>query len=245
MKAIDICYTPLDTPEAPEYSVEKVKQWITENTETLQPCVEELCRRGLAGQNDVEKYPWKLVFAFWNEYGGWLNEFDKKFPELSKYLHEAFNLSEDELESILLLPMNNNIQGRGFWHNDGDRAGYRMYLHYENMNEDMLFLRKTVVPYDQSTWVKIKEENSDTWNDNILQSPALQCVITKPNQCFYLNNYRSAHATYVKDKPKNIPRIAVIINPKNVPEDDSLVVKSAKKFKEQAILWSNNVSETI
>jgi len=25
MKAIDICYTPLDAPEAPEYSVEEVK----------------------------------------------------------------------------------------------------------------------------------------------------------------------------------------------------------------------------
>ena len=42
MKAIDICYTPLDLPEPPEYSVEEVKQWIIENTDELQECVKDL-----------------------------------------------------------------------------------------------------------------------------------------------------------------------------------------------------------
>ena len=109
MKKNDICYTPLDVSNAPDYSIDDVKTWITENTETLQQCVDDLCKRGLAAQKDAEKYPWRLVFAYWNEYGGWLNDFDKKFPELSRYMHEAFNLKEDELESILLLPMNNDV----------------------------------------------------------------------------------------------------------------------------------------
>ena len=59
----------------------------------------------------------------------------------------------------------------------------------------------------------------------------------KPNQCFYLNKYCSAHATYVEKQPKDLPRIAVIINPKEIPTDDSLVTKSAEKFKDYAIMY--------
>ena len=33
MKAIDICYTPLDLPEPPEYSVDEVKQWLIERSD--------------------------------------------------------------------------------------------------------------------------------------------------------------------------------------------------------------------
>ena len=226
MKKNDICYTPLDVSNAPDYSIDDVKTWITENTETLQQCVDDLCKRGLAAQKDAEKYPWRLVFAYWNEYGGWLNDFDKKFPELSRYMHEAFNLKEDELESILLLPMNNDVTGYGFWHNDGDRAGYRMYL---NNDVGSLFLRKTKTAYDENHWMKIVESD-DTWNDNELERTEHECKLLSSNQCFFLNNHRSAHATYIEKKPQNIPRIAVIINPKEVPTDDSLVINSAKKI---------------
>ena len=233
MKAIDICYTPLDVSKSPDYSIDDVKTWITENTETLQQCVDDLCKRGLSGQKDVDKYPWQLVFAYWDEYGGWLNDFDKKFPELSKYMHEAFNLKEDELESILLLPMNNNVTGYGFWHNDGDRAGYRMYL---NNDVGSLFLRKTKTPYDSNHWPRIVEDD-DTWNDNKLEKTEYECKLLSSNQCFFLNNHRSAHATYTEKKPQDIPRIAVIINPKKIPTDDSLVVNSAKKYKDYAIMY--------
>ena len=229
----DICYTPLDVSNAPDYSIDDVKTWITENTETLQQCVDDLCKRGLSGQKDVDKYPWRLVFAYWNEYGGWLNNFDKKFPELSRYMHEAFNLKEDELESILLLPMNNDITGYGFWHNHGDKAGYRMYL---NNDVGSLFLRKTKKPYDSNHWVKIKECD-ETWNDSELERTEHECKLLSSNQCFYLNNFRSAHATYVEEQPKDLPRIAVIINPKEVPTDDSLVINSAKKYKDYAIMY--------
>ena len=44
----DICYTPLDVSNAPDYSIDDVKTWITENTETLQKCVDDLCKRGLS-----------------------------------------------------------------------------------------------------------------------------------------------------------------------------------------------------
>jgi len=237
MKAIDICYTPLDLPEPPEYSVEEVKQWIIENTDELQECVKDLCSRGMAAQDIGYKYPWRLVFAFWDEYGGWLNDFDKKFPELSKYMHEVYNISENELTSIILLPMNNNLQGRGFWHNDGDRGGYRMYLNYENFDKDYLLLRKTKEPYDDDNFKYISETHDD-WDDGLLQKEEYKCKMIRPNQCFYVNNYRSAHATYVNETPKDIPRIAVIANPKEIPTDDSLVVNSAKKFKDYAIIYN-------
>ena len=236
MKSNDVCYTPLDVPEPPEYSVDEVKQWIIENTDELQPCVKDLCSRGMAAQDIDYKYPWRLVFAYWDEYGGWLNDFDKKFPELSKYLHEVYNISEDELTSIILLPMNNNLQGRGFWHNDGDRGGYRMYLNYENFGEDSLLLRKTKEPYNHNNFKSISETDNN-WDDGFLQKKEYECKMIKPNQCFYLNKYCSAHATYVEKQPKDLPRIAVIINPKEIPTDDSLVTKSAEKFKDYAIMY--------
>ena len=62
----------------------------------------------------------------------------------------SIKASEDELESILLLPMNNNVTGYGFWHNDGDKAGYRMYL---NNDVGSLFLRKTKKPYESKTYI--------------------------------------------------------------------------------------------
>ena len=215
MKAIDICYTPLDVPEPPEYSVDEVKQWIIKNTDELQECVKDLCSRGMAAQEVGYKYPWRLVFAYWDEYGGWLNDFDKKFPELSKYMHEVYNISE----------------------NDGDRGGYRMYLNYENFDEDSLLLRKTKEPYDDDNFRYISETHDD-WDDSLLQKEEYKCKMIRPNQCFYVNNYRSAHATYVNETPKNIPRIAVIANPKEIPTDDSLVVNSAKKYKDYAIIYN-------
>jgi hypothetical protein len=132
--------------------------------------------------------------------------------------------------------MNNNLQGRGFWHNDGDRGGYRMYLNYENFDEDSLLLRKTKEPYNYNNW-EIINETMNEWDDSILQKKEYKCKMIKPNQCFYVNNYRSAHATYVNETPKDIPRIAVIANPKEIPTDDSLVVNSAKKYKDYAIMY--------
>ena len=54
--------------------------------------------------------------------------------------------------------MNNNLQGRGFWHNDGDRGGYRMYLNYENFDKDYLLLRKTKEPYTYDDYQYICEK---------------------------------------------------------------------------------------
>ena len=39
----DICYTPLDVSNAPDYSIDDVKTLINENTETLQQCLDDLC----------------------------------------------------------------------------------------------------------------------------------------------------------------------------------------------------------
>ena len=111
-----------------------------------------------------------------------------------------------------------------------------MYLNYENFDEDSLLLRKTKEPYNHNNWEIIDEDN-DEWDDNLLQKKEYKCKMIRPNQCFYVNNYRSAHATYVNETPKGIPRIAVIANPKEIPIDDSLVVNSAKKYKDYAIMY--------
>ena len=135
------------------------------------------------------------MFAYWNEYGGWLNDFNKKFPELSRYMHEAFNLKEDELESILLLPMNNDITGYGFWHNDGDKAGYRMYL---NNDVGSLFLRKTKKPYEFITFnsgATSHDEIDDGVKETLEELEELQKLVID-----YVNTYH-----YVYDGGEHTP----------------------------------------
>ena len=110
-----------------------------------------------------------------------------------------------------------------------------MYLNYENFDEDYLLLRKTKEPCDNFKYIS---ETHDGWDDSLLQKKEYKCKMIKPNQCFYVNNYRSVHATYVNETPKDIPRIAVIANPKEIPTDDSLVVNSAKKYKDYAIIYN-------
>ena len=64
--------------------------------------------------------------------------------------------------------------------------------------------------------------------------------MTAPHQSFYLNNYRAVHAPTM-----NTPgiRIAGFVVPKTAYEDvvkarmKKIIVDSAEKFKEHAILW--------
>ena len=94
MELIDILYTPLDVLPKPDYDIGSLQNWLNSNHTKLAKFKEFLAGTGNTAEKIIENYPWDLTVAYFNvnDTGpGWLGDFDKTFPELSKYLYECFN----------------------------------------------------------------------------------------------------------------------------------------------------------
>jgi hypothetical protein len=242
MKPADIVYTPLDLPSPPTFDKARLYEWIgTNHTNPIQTEIKNTYKNAVAESKFGEAYPWDLVFAHWNLGNhklGWMNEFKEIFPELSYYLYNVFNIDEEDLGQISLLPIRQTSNGIGFWHNDKDSYGMRVYLDFENNSDNSLLVKKTKLPLDQ--WEPLGLSRDYNWNPDHLQKEVLTCKMIKPNQCFYINNMRSVHTTYVT-KPSR--RIAAFIsglpsaNEKIWKITEDIIVSSAKKYKDHAIMW--------
>jgi hypothetical protein len=134
------------------------------------------------------------------------------------------------------LPIRPHVTGVSFWHSDSDITGFRYYLECEHHLENPLLMRKTIEPYEELNGVVVPF-NGD---DDKLQKETLVCKMTSPHQAFYLNNCRAVHAPTMF-----VPslRIAGFVVPKILYEkiirarSTDLIVNSALKFKDHAILW--------
>lgn len=229
MEPIDICYTPLDIPIRPNIDMHKFMEWIKKVYP--QSCKETNIH---AEKSFGDKYTWDLVFA--SSYGKWQNDFDKEFPELARYCYEGFNIKSYELNTVLFLPVRPSVNGIGFWHNDVDPCGFRFYIECEHYKENPLLLRKTTEQYNIVNPFSIPlGEDSDK-----LQKEIFNCKMTNPHMSYYLNNFRAVHAPSI-----TIPstRIAVLLTVKQVfvkavlERTRDLVVSSARKYEDYAILW--------
>jgi hypothetical protein len=229
MQSIDICYTPLDIPIRPNINIPKFMSW-------AQNVYPQSCKKNAPNaENDIGKdYPWDLVWGAWD--GVWQNDFDKQFPELAKYCYKAFNIQRHELGGAVFLPIRKTVTGTSFWHNDVDPTGFRFYLECEHHNENPLLLRKTIVPYTELTPIIVQLNNDDTR----ISQEVINCKMIDPHMAYYLNNFRSVHAPTM-----NVPgiRIAAFITVKKVYQEivrkrtNNMIVSSAIKFKDHAILW--------
>ena len=229
MEPIDICYTPLDIPVRPDIDMHKFMSWIKQVYP--QPCKEkEIHAEKTIGQD----YPWDLVFASSN--GVWQNNFDNEFPELAKYCYEAFNMKRYELNTVLFLPVRPSITGTGFWHNDIDPGGYRFYLECEHYNDNPLLLRKTKLPYPERESIVVPIGG----DDDRLQKEIFNCKMSNPHMAYYLNNCRSVHAPMMTT-PGTRVAVLLTINRAHteavLKRNRDLVVSSAIKYKDYAILW--------
>ena len=105
MNIFDIVYTPLDTPKMPDVDVAKLLEWINENHSKLHGHNKKLIESGFTSEGHLgDNYPWKLTPVYFNNEiisTGWLNDFDKKFTDLSTYFHTAFGLDADQVEAVV------------------------------------------------------------------------------------------------------------------------------------------------
>ena len=229
MEPIDICYTPLDIPIRPNVDIEKFLAWA--KSVYPQPWKETAPN----AENKIkEDYPWDLVWGAYN--GIWRDNFDQEFPELANYCYQAFKIHRHELEGAIFLPVRKTVSGTSFWHNDVDPTGFRFYLECQHHIENPLLLRKTKIPYIERVGISV-HLNGD---DDRLSQEIFNCKMIDPHMSYYLNNYRSVHALTMY-----VPgiRIAAFITVKKQYQrivqkrTRDLIVSSATKFKDYAILW--------
>ena len=229
MESIDICYTPLDIPKRPDIDISKFLSW-AQNVYPQPYKTQSTNAEGVIGK----EYPWDLVWGAWD--GAWQNNFDNEFPELATYCYRAFNIQRHELGGVIFLPVRKTVTGTSFWHNDVDSTGFRFYLECEHHIENPLLLRKTIIPYTELTSIVVQLNGN---NDRISQE-IFNCKMIDPHMAYYLNNFRSVHAPTM-----NVPgiRIAAFITVKKIYQEivrkrtNDMIVASATKFKEHAILW--------
>ena len=233
MTPIDIIFTPLDSPPMPEVDIPLLRSWMSDAIKTQ---VYEN-RADAYARVDPLLYPWLPVYAKIQK--EWYNQFDQIFPELASYFHQAFKVNEEDVLDVNLLPLKDDKEGVHFWHGDPDLNGLRFYI-YNKQPEDFLYMAQTKLPIMSQAEIGLprnpKKED--------FQSKILKPKLPFENQPFYLNNIRSIHA--VNSKMKNSGRISVTValdrKMNLITNLENLVVNSAKKFSEYAILWSNDAS---
>jgi hypothetical protein len=240
MELLDILYTPLDLPPPPKVDVAELQSWMDDNKKIIhavnmhaydiQLC---LC------QNKKIVWPWDHSFAYYNwanQGPGWIANFDKKFPELSKYMYEVFDIPIEELGNIVILPVKTKHIGHGFLHADPGDFGLRIYLEFEHIGENKLFIQKTKLPYEHNIWPV--EYPIDP---NLLQPEEIECKTLSPRSCWFVNNVRAFHRTYTAVENSN--RIAVIVSGTYDGEKPIMdrmkdkIIASAEKYKDYAVLW--------
>lgn len=235
---LDILYTILDVKPQPDYEIEDLRNWLANNYVPLSRYRHIFHELGIA-ERVVENYPWDLTVAYFNAADtgpGWLNGFDKEFPELSKYLYEAFGLPLEEVGVIIFLPMREKHKGLGFWHNDIDIAGLRLFFEIDDVTKNKLLMRRMKEPYDKRPNIQLPM-NEEAY----LQKEVFECKILSDKQCHFLNNIRGAHATYTEELGTN--RIAAFVTGKLNNQQKffdlvkPLILRSAELYKEHVIMW--------
>jgi hypothetical protein len=236
---INVLYTPLDCAPQPEIDLIEFKNWIRIYWEAAGERREHLKKIGKVGEDKVPNFPWKLTVVY-NSHDGWAGNFEKKFPELTDYFVKAFDLELSDIVTVLLLPVKEDHEGLGFWHQDHDDYGLRMYIDFSDPGGKLL-LKKTKLPYDTQPKISPRYFSKGLAPniEDFLEDDVRECKIVDPKQCFFLNNIRSAHATWTSKS--NVSRIAVIVyhngSDSVLSKIEKLVLRSVEKYKDYAVTW--------
>ena len=230
MTPLDILYTPIDAPPVPKFEIDKFINWCKNNG----PVQDIFNRKDASKQIDPKLYPWNIAYA--KAAGRWQSDFCEQFPELADYFSQAFGLNEKDVLEIILLPVKSEFAGLGFWHSDPDENGLRMYLENQD-TEDSLLIRPTKEPHTSRPNVVVNRQGTSSH----VQDKEYSAKIISNQQVFFLNNLRAIHA--VKTNKPGALRIAVIIGGLGSmqtmkPELKDLIVRSAQKYSDAAIMWT-------
>lgn len=241
MEFEDILYTPLDVPDLPEFDVNQLKDWLSDAYPKLKFINKTIADSGFSSENTFEYYPWNLTPIYLNMFGersGWLEGFETIFPELVEHISNSYNLSLDDIGSVYLLPLKNDIEGIGFWHKDYDVSGLRVYFEYESFEEDGLLIKKCKQNHTVSNPHNFGTPISDETLQNDFEKEH-KCKIKSRKQSFYLNNFNAVHTTNTLKESAGKIRIAAFITPRfdNTEEfmekTKDLIMNSAEKYKEK------------
>ena len=229
---LNILYTPLDTAEPPKINVDKFLTWAY----GIQ--YQNLAKAGDASKAmSADLYPWHIVYA--RHSGKWQADFNKEFPEISDFFCQVYGMPEEEIYSIVLLPVRTDFVGPGFWHSDPDGHGLRVYLENDQV-DDFLLIRPTVHPYD-TRQLKAVPRNGVAPH---IQTVEHSAKLLRPNQSFFINNIRAVHSANVAKL--NSMRIACIISGFNElnnmdnmkPDLQDLILRSAEKYPDHVVRWT-------
>jgi hypothetical protein len=231
MNALDILYTPLDTPPVPKTDITKLLSWV----ETYRKTQVHPNRLDASKIKEVSaSYPWNLIYPKIGN--NWCHDFNTEFPELADFFSSAYKINESDILNVVLLPVKSEFTGLGFWHSDPDTAGLRCYIENQEKDNDFLLIRPTIEPYNARPGFGVLDPE---FKNTPLQDVVLSAKLREPNQTFYLNNVRAVHA--VKTQTTGILRIAVIVAADITKVRDhvsNLVVESAKKYSDYALYWN-------
>ena len=234
----NILYTPLDVPTVPNFDIDEMYQWLEESHTAQERWRRRISRFTSEGADFLVSYPWNISIAYFNMIGkgpGWLNDFDKKFPQLTEHISTCFDIPIENFGSVVMLPMKSDTIGPGFYHQDHDWYGLRMYLEFEDYDVNSLFIRPTKEPYDKQTMIDTPVDES------LLQNREIKAKILNNRQCWYVNNVRACHSTYVSVPGKR--RIAVLMTSRFTnhdlvfPKIKEMVMRSVGKYSEYVIAW--------
>jgi hypothetical protein len=228
----EILYTPIDSDDVPEYDLNKLLEWVKNHQD------QNIFNRPDSSRykNFDNEYPWDIVYLKYN--GQWKFDFNVEFPELANFFSSAFELQENNIYTVGLLPVKNDFVGTGFWHNDADHHGLRIYLENEEPG-DFLLIKPTVEPYNIHRMYGGRGTTEPVIPNVPLQDVTYSAKLKNSRQVFYLNNKRAIHAIQVPVAGRI--RIAVLIKAIGTADVNNhinnLICDSAKKFAEYAIYW--------
>lgn len=227
----EILYTPIDSVPVPDYDLNKLLEWVKNHqNQNL-----SIRRDSSKNKNLSDFYPWDIVYPKHN--GQWAFNFKQEFPEIANFFSLAFKLKENDIRNVVLLPVKNNFVKTGFWHNDPDPHGLRIYLENEEP-DDFLLIKPTVEPYNEHR--SFGPGSIDPVIPNIpLQDIMYSAKLKSRRQAFYLNNTRAVHAVQVPQLGR--VRIAVIVTVFDSADINNylnnLICASAEKFSDYALYW--------
>lgn len=232
MEASNILYTPLDVPLPPNIDIEKFLSWVNK----VYPQSVKRSAASSTSENQMpNNYPWDLVFGAYN--GRWIDGFDAEFPDLADYCLSAFGITPTDLLTAVFLPIRPSVSGLAFWHNDVDTTGFRFYLINEHSDKNPLLLKKTVSPLTHVTDFKPPIPSDHP----ALQKEVHVCHLPSACHAFYINNIRAVHSPMVTVPATRIAGFVTVkkhLQPYIKKSSESLLIRSAEKFKDYAIHWT-------
>jgi hypothetical protein len=230
---LDILYTPVEVPDIPVFDRSALDEWCFRNY-----------GQNIDNRRDGKKitsdkiYPWNIVYVRDNH--SWIDNFEKQFPQLADYFPSVFLLKEEDIRSIVLLPIKPNYTGAKYWHSDPDEIGLRLYLENNESDKDFLLFKPTIKKYYTREEGVRRAAIPPNGVSPVLQDKIYSVKLMKPTQAFYINNVRAVHTVNVESP--DLRRLAVLIITNKCARNffeptEELIINSAKKFTEYVLWW--------